>query len=134
MTLSSCFLSLEARVGATEEDIKQAEMMLGQPLPADLRTVLQESNGLEGFVSETSYIILWSTSELPSLNDAYAVSEFAPGVTLIGTDGGDTAYGFWKSSGQVEYLSVPLVGLSLEATTVLGKTFWAILDSLDVLG
>jgi hypothetical protein len=57
----------------------------------------------------TAYLLLWSVMDLPSLNKAYAVNEFLPGVTRIGSDGGDTGDGFRWTDGRAEYVSVPLV-------------------------
>jgi hypothetical protein len=130
MTLPALLKSCETRSGASEAALREAEQQLGHPLPEDYKALLLESDGLEGFISEDGYVSLWSASELASLNDAYAVSDFVPGVTLVGTDGGDTGYGFRKDRDQLEYVAVPLVGMEPSAITVIGKSFLELVENL----
>ena len=130
MTLPDVLNSCEARGGATEGVLHDAERQLGRRLPDDYKAVLLESDGLEGFIGDDVFISLWSASDLASLNNAYAVSEFVPGVTLLGTDGGDTGYGFRKDGEHLEYVAVPLVGMEPTAISVMGRTFSELLARL----
>lgn len=127
MSLPEILRLCETRNGAKEGAIRDVEQWLGEPLPHDYKAVLLESDGLEGFISEDVYISLWSVADLASLNDAYGVSEFAPGVTLVGTDGSDTGYGFRKESERIEYVAVPLVGMEPSAISVIGTSFTELL-------
>lgn len=112
------------RAGATSAELTFAERELAAPLPEDYRTFLRETNGTEGFISTENYLMLWRADEIPKLNKGYAVGEFAPGLVLLGTDGGGSGYGFLRRpSGSVEYVRVPLIGLSLQDAVPLGKTF-----------
>jgi hypothetical protein len=110
------------RPPALDIEIAATERVLGRTLPADYETFLRETNGLEGFVAREAYLILWAVSDLPSLNESYDVSEFLAGVTLIGTDGGDTGYGFRIREGQIEYVSTPLVGMEPAALKRMGTS------------
>lgn len=130
MTLPEILELCEVRSGATEGALHDAERQLGHPLPEDYKAVLLESDGLEGFISGDVYISFWSASELMSLNKAYSVSEFVPGVTLLGTDGGDTGYGFRKDAERYEYVAVPLVGMEPGAVSIIGRTFTELLERL----
>lgn len=47
----------------------------------------------EGMIGENSYLVLWEKSDIEELNDDYEVNEFLTNSVLIGSDGGDTAYG-----------------------------------------
>src|SRR5262245_1196546 len=109
------------RPPAPDTEVSAAERALGLALPSDYKAFLRESNGLEGFVTQEAYLILWAVSDLCSLNKDYAVSEFLTGVTLIGTDGGDTGYAFRVLDGQIEYVSSPLVGMSPAALKTMGS-------------
>ncbi|WP_148707410.1 hypothetical protein [Chitinophaga skermanii] len=60
--------------------------------------------------------------ELFEANDDYMVSTFAPSLFLIGSNGGDTAYGLYKNSG--EFIEVPFIGLSNDTFTVISKDFY----------
>jgi hypothetical protein len=117
-TLHAC----DRRPPALDEDIDVTESVLGLTLPGDYEALLRATNGLAGFVAPTAYLVLWAVSDVPSLNEGYGVAEFLPGVTLIGTDGADTGYGFRYREGQVEYLSTPLVGMEPAALTLMGTS------------
>jgi hypothetical protein len=78
-------LGCDRRPPATDVELSAAERALGLPLPPDYAALMRETNGMEGFVAQEAYLILWAVSDVPSLNEAYGVSEFLTGVTLIGT-------------------------------------------------
>jgi hypothetical protein len=102
---------------------------LGGSLPLDYKDVLRKSDGLDGFIGNT-YISLWSVADLQTLNERYSVSEFAPGVTLIGSDGSNTGYGFTADSAGHEYVEVPLVGMSTQDVSHLGNSFDEFLNNV----
>lgn len=114
--------TLSRRRAASPADIESAEHALGVRLPADYVECLRESNGAEGFVYPEVYLVLWSTAELVELNAAYSVPEFAPGLVLIGTDGGEEGYGFVRDATGYRYVAVPLIGMSMETARTLGRT------------
>lgn len=118
---------LAERPGATDEAIRAAEEELGRTFPEDLRALLRQSDGIEGFVSADRYIALWSARELVDLNAGYSVKEFAPGLVLIGSDGGGTGYGFMPADESIVYVRVPFDWLSIETIEVVGSS---ILDLL----
>lgn len=130
MSLPEVLKSLETRSGVVQGALRDAEQQLGRALPEDYKAVLLESDGIEGFIGADAYVSLWSAADLASLNDAYAVAEFAPGVTLLGTDGGETGYGFRKVGDELEYVAVPLVGMEPSAVAVIGKSFVELLEKL----
>lgn len=130
MSLPEVLKSCETRGGAVDGALRGAEEQLGRSLPDDYKEVLLESDGAEGFLTSGAYVSLWSAADLASLNDAYAVAEFVPGVTLLGTDGGDTGYGFRREQGRTEYIAVPLVGMEPSAIRVIGRSFAELLEGL----
>lgn len=81
----------------------------------------------EGMIGENSYLLLWEKGDIEELNDLYEVREFLNDCILIGSDGGDTAYGISKDG---SFFSVPFIGMSNEAISYLGATF---VDFLEVL-
>ncbi len=111
------------RPPAHDLEISAAERVLGLRFPPDYRAFLRATNGLEGFAGQAGYLMLWAVSDLPSHNGGYGVSEFLTGVTLIGTDGGDTGYGFRFTEGRLEYVSTPLVGMEDAALKAMGSSF-----------
>jgi len=130
MTFPPALLGCDLRDGAPESELLSAEKLLGQTLPEDYKEIMRRSNGLEGFIAEESYLILWSALELARLNLAYAVSESAPGSFLFGTDGGDTGYGFQVVRDYSEYIAVPLIGLNNEEILVCGRSFFDLLEHI----
>lgn len=48
--------------------------------PKEYLSFLLTANGGEGWVGENSYLSLWKIDEIISLNEAYEISEFAPGL------------------------------------------------------
>jgi len=117
--------------GASDLEIALVENVTGRHFPADYKEVLREHNGLECFVGKKGYLALWSTAEVLELNQAYAVAEFAPGLTLIGANGGNDGYGLAEVDGETKYVTVPLVGMETESVQVLGNTF---VEFLSMIG
>ena len=93
----------------------------------DYAEFLLRHDGAEGFIGSDQYIMLWSAFQLRELNAAYRVSDLMQGVVLIGTDGGDTAFGIDEATGR--YLSVPIVGMSREMVRDEGASFEEFLES-----
>ncbi len=124
--------SLATRPGASDLEIVRAERALGSRLPDDYKHVLLRSDGLEGFAAPDVYLALWSWSELVDLNTGYQIAEFLPGVTLIGTDGGDTGYGVTWENGAPRYFDVPLIGMGWVTVTIHGASFAELLAALSM--
>ncbi len=96
----------------------------------DYADVLARYSGLEGFVGSEQYLQLWKAEDIVGLNAAYHVQDFAPGIDLIGTDGGDTGYGI--DTATKRYVSVPLVGMSRNEVREVGANFEEFLEKLAV--
>jgi hypothetical protein len=74
-------------------------------LPKEYAQFLQRANGGEGFVGQNAYVIFWRLEELPEMNRAYQVDEYAPGLFLFGSDGGGEAFAFDSRSAGVDIVS-----------------------------
>jgi hypothetical protein len=114
--------ALKKNPGADENALGQMSSSLGISLPADYVEFLRSTNGAEGPVGEQSYVSVWPVEEVKVLNDEYAVSEFAPGLLLFGSDGGDTGYAFDTRSKEERIVEVPFIGMSLDAVTPRGRS------------
>lgn len=73
-----------------------------------------------GMIGENSYLMLWKSSEIEELNDAYEVQKFLSDIILIGSNGGGLAYGL-NSNG--EYIEVPFIGMDDGEVEVIAKSF-----------
>ena len=122
--------NLKKNPGASEAQVKSLHEALGMSLPQDYIAFLIFSNGAEGFVGPNSYLMLWSSSQIPELNAAYSVSEFAPELVLFGTNGGGTGYAFNKLDSSLPIVDVPLLGMSKETAACRAATFEEFLEYL----
>lgn len=74
----------------------------------------------EGMVGESSYLLLWEKREIEELNDDYETQEFLSNVLLIGSDGGDMAYGIDVNG---KYIEVPFIGMADDKVKVIAEDF-----------
>lgn len=81
----------------------------------------------EGMIGENSYLILWEKSDIEELNDDYEVNEFLTNSVLIGSDGGDTAYGINEEG---KFFSVPFIGMDNDEVEVMGNNFEEFIEKL----
>ena len=81
---------------------------------------LRQTLSGEGMVGDNSYLLLWEKSEIEELNDMYETHEFLSDVILIGSDGGDMAYGIDIKG---RYIEVPFIGMDDEEIKVIGNNF-----------
>jgi hypothetical protein len=103
---------------------------LGVQLPADYIAWLQRSNGATGALGESNYVDLWPVEDLIDRNAAYNVAEFAPGLLLFGTDGGDEGFGYDLRTSFAHIVSIPLTGMRWEDAKIQGEKFSEFWQSL----
>lgn len=98
---------------------KEAEVQLGGKY-SKYEPFIEEMISGEGMVGEESYLILWAKNELEQLNQDYEVDEYLHDILLIGSDGGDMAYGI---NAQGEYVEVPFIGMDDDEVEVVAGDF-----------
>src|SRR5262245_14497856 len=96
--------------GATASAIEQFEAESGVQLPEDYAQFLRDTNGGEGPMGRDAYVMLWRVEELSSMNKAYMVTLYAPGLLLFGSDGGGEAFAFDLTTHGMPIVMVPFVG------------------------
>ena len=74
----------------------------------------------EGIIGDNNYLMLWGKSEIEELNNDYETQEFLSNVILIGSDGGDVAYGI-DVNGQ--FIEVPFIGMDDEEINIIANDF-----------
>jgi hypothetical protein len=82
--------------GATEAQIARLTGWLGHDIPETYRDLLRRTNGAEAWWDADDGegggpLVLWSTEEIPELNEAYEIRRYLPGAVAIGSDGGEDA-------------------------------------------
>ena len=102
-------------------------------IPEDYFAFLQTFDGGEGVVGSNAYLMLWRASELFELNEAYEVAQYAPGLLLIGSDGGGEAFAFDLRQERPLIVQVPFVGMDLALSEQLGSSFCEFIRYLERL-
>ncbi len=124
------YLSKMNMNGKSFTNIKAVGKALGIRFPADYLQFMQKYNGGEGVIAN-SYIALWSAENIAELNEAYAVTEFAPGLILFGSDGGDLAYAFDTRRESIRVVAVPFIGMDLKTINDCADSFIGFLEYLN---
>lgn len=129
-TFEKQFSNFIKKPGAEKNEALRACTALNLIPPPDYLDVLQFSNGGEGFIHQ-SYFRLYSTKELLSLNEAYQVKSFAPGLVIFGSNGSGEAFGFDTRQNPPEIIQIPFIPMDFQYATLLGKTFLGFLHALE---
>lgn len=95
--------------------------------PDDYKEFLCFFNGGNGNISENSYLHLWEYEKIEEFNNDYEAPEFLTDITLIGSDGGDIAYGINKKG---QFIEVPFIGMNDDEVNVIGNSFMDFLSYL----
>ena len=126
----SAFTSPILNEGVRQEDLALLNDAAGCSLPQSYIDLMTKSNGIEGFVGEMNYVVLWRFEQLTEANEGYGVKKFAPGFFLFGSNGGDAGYVFDTRRTPMPVLEVPFVGMSHAEAKLKGKSFEEFLISL----
>jgi len=119
---------------ASVATLMEAERQLGVRLPLEYTEFLKKTDGGEGFIGSTAYVILWPLSELGVMNQAYEIQKYVPGLLIFGSDGGGEMFGFDTRSSQWAIVRVPFVGMTWDLAQTLGTTFNEFLERLCEIG
>lgn len=99
-------------------------------VPDDYIDALTIYHGGAGSVG-TFYVDLWEPKEIFESNKDYRVEEFAPGFTIFGSDGGDVAFAFERTTGHI--YEFPFVGMTMDdPASLIGESFEEFLVTLKV--
>jgi ABC-type amino acid transport substrate-binding protein len=119
---------MTVRGWASSHDIAALAASVGRQLPDDYVDFVQTADGAEGWVGG-DYVALWQIHEIVATNDDLEVATYAPGLLLIGTDGGGEAFAFDLDTPTLPVVMVPIVGLSRDLMRYVGESFSAWLRS-----
>ena len=96
---------------------------LAEKLPESYIELLQFSDGVEGTVSNGSYLQLWKAADLDERNKDLKAKESVPDMYLVGSNGGDEGIGIdlRKDSGTYgSFYRVPFIPLDWKEAVLLG--------------
>jgi hypothetical protein len=114
----------------TDAEIDIFQLRSGLQLTNGYIDFLKAANGGEGFIGKHSYLILWKLEQIRDFNVAYEVHEYAPGLLLIGSDGGGEAFAFDTSVSPWPVVQIPFVGMDREWFRVIAPNFISFLGVL----
>ncbi len=80
----------------------------------------------EGMINN-QYLSLWKKKDLLYYNELYKVREYLDNILLIGSDGGDEAYGIDING---NYISVPFIPMDNKNCKIIAKSFEEFLNYL----
>lgn len=100
------------------------ELVLSERYKA-FKDYLKQTVSGEGMVGENNYLSLWEKNEIEELNNSYETQEFLSNILLIGSDGGDTAYGIDVNG---KYIEVPFIGMDDEEVEIVADDFDGFID------
>lgn len=115
-----------------EDEISLLMNKIDFNIDQDYLNFIKLHDGAEGFIGESSYILLWGVGDLLSLNPYYeeAIDDgYSGSVFLFGSNGGDTAYGIKKAGGI--FFEAPFIGMSNDTSILRGNNFTEFLSFLS---
>ena len=59
-------------------------------------------------------MVIWPIEEIISLNEAYSVNQYTPGILYFGSDGGDIAYAFDIRNENISIIEIPFESIHIE--------------------
>jgi hypothetical protein len=114
----------------SEKEIKEVEKGLKVKFPQDYIDFMLKTNGGEGTIGKETYLRLWKIEELSESNEDYAISEFAPGLLIIGSDGGGTAFVYDFRDEIPKLVEVGFIGLDVENPNHSSNNFFEFIEYL----
>ncbi|PHV12240.1 SMI1/KNR4 family protein [Chitinimonas sp. BJB300] len=87
MNIKSISGVAEINKGATQNELISLEVQLGNSIPSEYRTLLENANGF----ALKNGLIVYPTAEIFERNETFEVTEYAPGYLAIGDDSGGRA-------------------------------------------
>lgn len=127
------FDEFRSNLPAEAHDIDMVEQESGVRLPNEYLAFLKLRNGGEGFIGKYSYAIFWKIGNLRSLNSAYEVETYAPGLCIFGSDGGGEAYAIDYADPTLPIVAVPFVGMDRGLVRKIGSNFDEFLNALAMV-
>jgi hypothetical protein len=115
---------------ATIEEIESTESAMHLKLSDGHRKFLLSANGGEGFIGPHCYAMLWGVKDLQRFNQEYEVRHYAPGLLLLGSNGGGEGFAFDMRSSSKPVVSVPFIGMALDEIVLVATTFDGFLEYL----
>jgi hypothetical protein len=116
--------------GASKEALQAAQRDLGLLFPPEYIDFMTESNGAEGSIGPSSYLVIWPVEEVATLNREYEVDRMLPGIFLFGSDGGETLYAFDTRAGNTSIVEVDPFEMDYESIKIRGQTLIEFLEHL----
>jgi hypothetical protein len=115
----------------TQKDIRVVEEQLEIKFPDDYIEFMLRSNGGEGQINER-FLRLWEIEGIVEANgiEGYSILENAPGLVVIGSDGGGTAIGYDFRNKKPQLVEVDFIGLDIDNPFYSTENFFDYIEHL----
>ena len=127
--LAARFEGFEGNEGASPEAVAKIEEAFGRKLPAELREILLEADGLGGVIGDHE-LQIWSAEEIVAFNRANKVQEYFPALLMFGSDGGGETYTLDYRTDPPSVVLVAAIGFDYKSAIPIGRDFMSFLDRM----
>ena len=101
------------------KDFLYIKSLLCSNLTEEYFLFIKEMNGIEGFVGEDSYIMVYSLERLQSLNDGYEIQKNLPNMFMFASNDLD---GYVYQIETKKIYKIDLIGLDLDPVVYISDT------------
>jgi hypothetical protein len=120
----------EKNPGVESALIQQVTQAVNLDFPLEYLGLFLHMNGGEGFVGD-NYCRLYSIENLIPLNQAFMITDFAPGFFIFGSTGGGEAFAFDTKSKPFSIVKIPFIPMDVKYAELLGTTIYDFFVSLS---
>ena len=130
-----CFKGWYLNQGVSLALINEAEHKLGFVFPNEYKQFIHTANGGYGLVANKLYIQFYCLDEIVKINSIAQVKENGINIVIMGSDGGDTVYGFASLPASCPIVKSSIEQLWFATPIVISQNFTEFLDYLwDLAG
>jgi hypothetical protein len=101
-------------------------------LPQDYIEFMLESDGFEGSIGKSEYIVIWPLYYIVPGNKVGYNGQFIEGLVYFGSNGGGEGYAFDARDGRMSVIMRPWIGLAFEDAVPCGNTFSEFIERLII--
>lgn len=112
MSVDELLKGLVSARGVDRELVLKTLSAFTQALPNDFIEVFSTSNGYEGPIGKSGYLVIWPVEDIHRNNEEYGFLEYLPGIVAFGSDGGGEAFAFDFRNGESTVVQVPFASMS----------------------
>ncbi len=115
------------RPGAGPPELDRIQRAIGMRLPDDYLELVQESDGVEGFVGD-NYLAIWPVEHILTYRK---LCDDTPFIVFFGSNGAGEGYAFDMRAVPAPIVNLPFIGMEEKLIRVLGRSILEFLERLE---